>query len=117
RQTGIGDWTDDEFAAAVRHGRDRNGARLYREMPFPYYTRMSREDVADIRAYLATIPPVHKAVRVTRLPFPLNIRYGMTAWDKLYFKPGEYLSDTSRSAEWNRGAYLVQGPGHCGAGH
>jgi mono/diheme cytochrome c family protein len=117
RETGIGDWTDDEFDAAVRHGRDRTGARLYPAMPFPYYTRMTPEDVADIRAYLATIEPVHKAVRVNRLPFPLNIRHGMTVWDKLYFKPGEYLSDTSKSAEWNRGAYLVQGPGHCGACH
>src|ERR1700744_1147072 len=117
RQTGIGEWTDDEFDAAVRHGSDRNGARLYPAMPFPYYTRMSREDVADIRVYLATIEPVHKAVSVNRLPFPLNIRYSMIVWDKLYFKPGEYLSNPSKSAEWNRGAYLVQGPGHCGACH
>ena len=117
RETGIGDWTDDQFDAAVRHGRARNGARLYPAMPFPYYTRMSRKDVADIRAYLATVEPVHNAVRVNRLPFPVNIRSAMTVWDQLYFKPGEYHPDTSKSAEWNRGAYLVQGPGHCGACH
>jgi mono/diheme cytochrome c family protein len=116
-ETGIGDWTDDQFDAAVRHGRARNGARLYPAMPFPYYTRMSRQDVADIRAYLATIEPVHNAVRVNRLPFPINIRSAMTVWDELYFKPGEYHPNTSKSAEWNRGAYLVQGPGHCGACH
>src|ERR1700761_8252476 len=96
RETGIGDWTDDEFDAAVRHGRSRNGARLYPAMPFPYYTRMSREDVADIRVYHATIEPVHKAVSVNRLPFPLNIRYSMTVWDKLYFKPGEVRGMESR---------------------
>jgi cbb3-type cytochrome c oxidase subunit III len=117
RETGIGDWTDDQFDAAVRHGRRRDGARLYPAMPFPYYTHMSPDDVADIRAYLATTEPVHNAVRVNRLPFPLNVRSAMTVWDALYFKAGEYRWDTSKSAEWNRGAYLVQGPGHCGACH
>jgi mono/diheme cytochrome c family protein len=117
RETGIGDWTDEEFDAAVRHGRGRGGGRLYPAMPFPYYTRMSREDIADIRAYLKTVEPVHNAVRSNRLPFPFNIRKVMTVWDELYFKPGEYHPDTSKSAEWNRGAYLVQGPGHCGACH
>jgi mono/diheme cytochrome c family protein len=117
RETGIGDWGDDEFDAAVRHGRRRDGARLYPAMPFPYYTRMSRQDVTDIRAYLDTIEPARNAVRVKRLPFPFNVRAAMTAWDALYFKPGEYRSDVSKSAEWNRGAYLVQGPGHCGACH
>ena len=117
RETGIGDWTDDEFDAAVRHGRRRDGARLYPAMPFPYYTRMSRDDVAAIRAYLRTVEPVHKDVRVNRLPFPLNIRSAMTVWDALFFKSGEFRTDSSKPADWNRGAYLVQGPGHCGACH
>jgi cbb3-type cytochrome c oxidase subunit III len=117
RETGIGDWTDDEFDAAVRHGRGRNGARLYPAMPFPYYTRMSHDDVKAIRAYLRTVEPVRNDVRVNRLPFPLNIRSAMTVWDALYFKPGEFHRDSSKSAQWNRGAYLVQGPGHCGACH
>lgn len=117
RETGIGNWTDDEFDAAVRHGLRRDGARLYPAMPFPYYTRMSRDDVGAIRAYLRTIEPAHNDVRVNRLPFPLNLRWAMTVWDALYFKPGEFHRDSSKSAEWNRGAYLVQGPGHCGACH
>jgi|SRR5579883_1461773 len=116
-ETGIGAWSDDEFDAAVRNGRSRNGARLYPAMPFPYYSRMSREDVKDIRAYLNTVAPVRNAVRVNRLPFPLNLRTSMIAWDELYFKPGEFKPDISKSKEWNRGAYLVQGPGHCGACH
>ena len=117
RETGIGNWSDDEFDAAVRNGRSRNGARLYPAMPYPYYTKMSRQDVKDIRAYLDTIEPVHNAVRVNRLPFPLNIRASMIVWDKLYFTPGEFRPDASKSQEWNRGAYLVQGPAHCGACH
>jgi mono/diheme cytochrome c family protein len=117
RETGIGAWTDDEFDAAVRQGRSRNGARLYPAMPFPYYARMSRRDVADIRAYLDTIQPVHNAVTVNRLPFPFSLRSSMIAWDALYFTSGEFRSDASKSKEWNRGAYLVQGPGHCGACH
>jgi mono/diheme cytochrome c family protein len=117
RETGIGAWTDDEFDSAVRHGRSRNGARLYPAMPFPYYSRMSREDVKQIRAYLNTMQPVHNAVTVNRLPFPLNLRASMIAWDRLYFTPGEFRPDTSKSKEWNRGAYLVQGPEHCGACH
>src|SRR5438270_1842053 len=90
RETGIGNWTDDEFDAAVRQGRSRNGARLYPAMPFPYYSRMSRQDVDAIRAYLGTLPPVRNAVQVNRLPFPLNIRTSMVVWDSLYFKPGEF---------------------------
>jgi mono/diheme cytochrome c family protein len=117
RETGIGSWTDDQFDAAVRQGRRRNGARLYPAMLFPYYTRMSREDVNDIRAYLDTIEPVRNAVQVNRLPFPLNLRASMIVWDALYFKPGEFYEDPSNSKEWNRGAYLAQGPAHCGACH
>ena len=117
RETGIGNWTDAQFEAAVRGGRSPEGARLYPAMPFPYYTRMSREDVLAIRAYLNTLPPVHHAVRSNQLPFPFNIRAGMSLWDALYFDPGEFRASSSRSAQWNRGAYLVQGPGHCAACH
>lgn len=117
RETGIGAWTDDQFEAAVRNGRSRNGARLYPAMPFPYYSRMSREDVKDIRAFLSTIKPVSNAVSVNHLPFPFNVRTSMLVWDQLYFTPGEFHPDASKSEEWNRGAYLVQGPEHCGACH
>jgi mono/diheme cytochrome c family protein len=110
-------WTDDEFDAAVRQGRARGGARLYPAMPFPYYSRMSREDVKAIRAYLSTIPPVHHAVTSDTLPFPLSIRASMMVWDALYFKPSEFHPDKAKSPEWNRGAYLVEGPAHCGACH
>jgi mono/diheme cytochrome c family protein len=117
RETGIGAWTDDQFDAAVRQGRSRNGARLYPAMPYPYYSRMSRQDVDDIRAYLNTIEPVSNAVQVNRLPFPLDLRAVMIVWDALYFQPGEFHPDASKSKEWNRGAYLAQGAAHCGACH
>lgn len=117
RDTGIGAWSDEEFDAAVRRGIRRDGKRLYPAMPYPYFTRMSRHDTKDIRAYLSTIAPVHNAVAANKLPFPLNIRMGMLAWDKLYFTPGEFRASPDKSTEWNRGAYLVQGPGHCGACH
>ena len=117
RDTGIGAWSDEEFDAAVRQGTRRDGKRLYPAMPYPYFTRMSRQDVKDIRAYLSTVAPAHHAVASNKLPFPLNIRTTMLAWDRLYFTPGEFHGDPAKSAEWNRGAYLVQGPGHCGACH
>lgn len=117
RETGIGNWTDAQFDAAVRSGKAPDGTHLYPAMPFPYYTRMSREDVRAIHAYLKTLPPVHNLVHSNQLPFPFDIRAGMSLWDALYFKQGEFKPDPSKSAKWNRGAYLVQGPGHCPACH
>ncbi|WP_210352238.1 c-type cytochrome [Bradyrhizobium rifense] len=117
RETGIGAWSDEEFDAAVRSGRRRDGKRLYPAMPFPYFARMTSEDVKDIRAYLSTIDPVRNPVTVNHLPFPLNQRMAMAVWDELYFTPGIFKDEPSKSKQWNRGAYLVQGPGHCGACH
>lgn len=116
-ETGIGRWSDQQFDAAVRRGIRNDGRRLYPAMPYVYYTRMSADDVRAIRAYLQTLPLVRNAVRVNRLPFPLNMRVVMRAWDALYFAPGDFKPDATKSPQWNRGAYLVQGPGHCGACH
>jgi mono/diheme cytochrome c family protein len=116
-ETGIGSWSDEQFDAAVREGIRRNGSRLYPAMPYNAYTKMSRDDVLAIRAYLNTVLPVRNAVVANTLPFPFNIRTAMRVWDALYFKEGDYRPDPKQSAEWNRGAYLVDGPGHCGACH
>ena len=116
-ETGIGNWTFEQFDVAVRRGQRPDGKRLYPAMPFPYYTKMSRSDVEAIRAYLATVTPVHNHVATNRLPFPYDIRAGMRLWDALYFKAGPFKPDTSKSEAWNRGAYLVLGPGHCAACH
>ncbi len=115
--TGIGAWTDDEFVNALTKGTGRHGDRLYPAMPYTYYTKLSRDDVLAIRAYLNTVPAVQNAVKSNQLPFPLNIRTGMMAWDALFFTPGPFKADPNKSAEWNRGAYLVEGPGHCGMCH
>jgi mono/diheme cytochrome c family protein len=117
RETGIGAWTDEEFDRAVRKGIRRNGSRLYPAMPYNDYTRMSRDDVLAIRAYLNTVTPVRNAVEANTLPFPFNVRPMMAVWDALYFSEGVYKADPGKSPEWNRGAYLVNGPGHCGACH
>ncbi|HVV39693.1 MAG TPA: cytochrome c [Nitrobacter sp.] len=116
-ETGIGNWSDDDFVAAIRDGRGHNGVRLYPAMPYPAYTKMTRDDVLAIRAYLATVPPVRHNVVANQLPFPFNIRLVMLAWNWVNFTPGRYMPDPGKSAEWNRGAYIVQGPGHCGTCH
>jgi mono/diheme cytochrome c family protein len=116
-ETGIGSWSDDAFDAALRSGLRRNGSRLYPAMPYTAYTKMSRDDVLAIRAYLNTLTPVRNAVVANTLPFPFNIRTSMRVWNALYFNQGDYKPDTQKSAEWNRGAFLVDGPAHCGACH
>jgi mono/diheme cytochrome c family protein len=86
-------------------------------MPYNAYTKMSREDVLAIRAYLNTVTPVRNAVIANTLPFPFNIRAAMRAWNAFYFNEGDYRPNPRKSEEWNRGAFLVDGPGHCGACH
>jgi mono/diheme cytochrome c family protein len=115
--TGIGAWTDDEFVNAMTKGTGRKGTHLFPAMPYTYYTKISRDDALAIRAYLDTLPAVHNEVRADQLPFPLNVRENMAAWDRLFFKPGEFQPDASKSPEWNRGAYLTEGLGHCGLCH
>jgi mono/diheme cytochrome c family protein len=115
--TGIGAWTDDEFVDALTKGTGRNGTHLFPAMPYTYYTKLTRDDALAIRAYLNTVPAVHNPVQADQLPFPLNIRASMAIWDKLFFTPGPYRPTADKSAEWNRGAYLVQGAAHCGMCH
>jgi mono/diheme cytochrome c family protein len=117
RDTGIGAWTDDEFVDALTRGIGRGGKHLYPAMPFTYLTKLSREDALAIRAYLATVPPVRHEVVANQLPFPFDMRLTMTAWDALFFTPGPFRPDPAKSAEWNRGAYLAEGPMHCGMCH
>lgn len=115
--TGIGNWTDDEFISAVREGRGHNGERLYPAMPYPAYTKLTDEDVRDLRAYFATVEPVKNKVISNQLPFPFNIRASLLVWNALNFTSGRYQANPQKSAEWNRGAYIVKGPAHCGTCH
>jgi mono/diheme cytochrome c family protein len=116
-QTGIGAWTDEEFINAMTKGTGRNGEHLYPAMPYTYYTKVTREDVLAIRAYLNTVPAVHNPVDANQLPFPFKVRASLIGWDELYFKPGTFQPNSNKSAEWNRGAYLAEGLAHCGLCH
>lgn len=115
--TGIGRWTEADFARAMHDGQRPDGSRLYPAFPYPWYTRVSRRDVADIYAFLRTLPPVRNVVDRDTLPFPFSIRTVMRGWNMLFFTPGRFEPRDDRSDEWNRGAYLVEGLGHCGACH
>jgi len=117
RDTGIGRWTDDQFYAAVHDGIGHTGEYLYPVMPFPSYTKMTREDVLAIKRYLFTLKPVFAPRAPSSMTFPFNVRTSLLAWRELYFTPGTFKPNPEHSADWNRGAYLVQGAGHCGACH
>jgi mono/diheme cytochrome c family protein len=95
----------------------RDGDHLFPAMPYTYYTKVKRDDVLAIRAYLATVPAVDNGIKADQLPFPLSVRADMAAWNMLYFTPGESHPNRDKTGEWNRGAYLVEGLMHCGACH
>lgn len=117
RDNGIGDWTQDQFFRALHDGVAPGGKHLYPALPYPHFTTISRADSNAILAYLKTVPAVPYAQPANRLPFPLNIRAGLIGWNALNFSPHAFHGNTGMSAEWNRGAYLVEGLGHCGACH
>lgn len=117
KATGIGNWTEADFRSALKTGIGHDGKRLYPAMPYPAYTRMTDRDIGNLWSYLRTVDPVFNQVESNQLPFPFNIRLSMMGWNMLNFTPGEFRPDPSKSAEWNRGAYIVQGPGHCGTCH
>lgn len=116
-QTGIGRWSEAAFARAMHQGISRDGSYLYPAFPYPHFTRVSEEDIEAIYAFLMTRPPVHNTVPAPRLPFPLNIRLVMAAWNLLYFRAGRFEPVSGQSEVWNRGAYIAEGLGHCGACH
>ncbi len=116
-QTGIGAWTDDEFINALTKGTGRDGSRLFPAMPYTYYTKVTRDDALAIRAYLNTVPAVRNEVTVDRLPFPLDVRASMTIWNSCSSRPAHLIRLADKSPEWNRGAYLTEGLGHCGLCH
>ncbi|HEV7217069.1 MAG TPA: c-type cytochrome, partial [Chloroflexota bacterium] len=115
--TGIGAWSDQDFRRALREGVAPDGSRYYPVFPYPYFTRLTRDDIGAIRAYLATLTPVHNPIPSPELRWPLNYRVLLRGWDWLFFRPGILQPDQQKSTEWNRGRYLVEGPGHCGACH
>lgn len=117
RDTGIGQWSADDFWRAMHNGRGRKGEFLYPAFPYPNYTRVTRADSDAIHAWLASLPAVRQQNAPHQLRFPYDQRWLLGYWRALYFRPGVWQEDTRLDAQWNRGAYLVQGLGHCNACH
>jgi mono/diheme cytochrome c family protein len=116
-QTGLGLWHFEDFWRALHTGIGRDGKLLYPAFSYTSFTKLSRDDAIAMFAYLQSLPPVHQSAQPLGLRFPYNLRRALTAWRAMYFKPGTYQADPGRSAAWNRGAYLVQGLGHCNECH
>jgi mono/diheme cytochrome c family protein len=117
RENGIGAWTPDQFYRALHDGVAPGGKHLYPALPYPHFTIISRAESDAILAYLKTVPAVHYAQPSNRLPFPINIRASLIGWDAINFSPHPFRGNPAMSPQWNRGAYLVEGLGHCGACH
>jgi len=116
-ETGIGKWNADDFWRALHEGKSKDGSLLYPAMPYTNYTKVTRADSDAMYAYFRSLKPVRQPNRPPGLSFPYNQRELLHGWRTLYFKEGEYKDDPAQSKEWNRGAYLVEGLGHCNACH
>ncbi|HEY7229651.1 MAG TPA: cytochrome c [Pseudolabrys sp.] len=114
---GIGGWSEAQFLAAMRYGISPAGQHLYPAFPYTSYQLMRSEDLRDLFAYLKTLPAVSGAVRDHALKFPFSIRRTVGLWKLLFLDGAQFKSDPSQSAQWNRGAYLVNAPGHCAECH
>jgi len=117
RETGIGAWSDEDFRRAFREGVAPDGSHYYPAFPYAYFTKLTRDDLLAIRAYLATLAPVRNERPAPELWWPFNHRFVMRGWNFLFFKPGIFEPNQQKSTEWNRGGYLVTGAAHCGACH
>jgi mono/diheme cytochrome c family protein len=116
-ETGIGGWSEADFVRAMREGVAPDGSAYYPAFPYTSYTRMSDEDLKALWAYLGTVAPVRQPSKPHDLSFPFNLRWGMRLWQWAFFEPERFVPDPAKDATWNRGAYLVQGPGHCAECH
>ena len=117
KATGIGDYTDAQFLAAVHRGVRRDGANLYPAMPYTSYTYMTDADALAIKAYLFSLAPINAPNKRNALAFPFNQRWAMGVWSAMFNANERFKPDTERSAEWNRGAYVAEALAHCGECH
>src|ERR1700743_1801526 len=115
--TGIGRWSEAAFRRAMRSGVNRQGQRLYPTFPYDHFTNVTDEDDQALYAYLMTRPAVRAPAPANQLSFPFDQRFVVAGWKLLFLRRGTYQQDTTQSAEWNRGTYLVEGLAHCGACH
>ncbi len=116
-RSGIGAWTEAQFVSAVMRGTSPSGGHLYPSFPYTSYAHMRVEDVRDMFAYIRTLPAVDHRTPDHALPFPFDIRAGIGLWKLLFFDTRPFVPDPAKSAAWNRGAYLVNGPAHCAECH
>jgi mono/diheme cytochrome c family protein len=114
---GIGSWSEADFVSALWDGTAPGGRHLYPAFPYTSFRHMELNDVRDLFAYLKTLPPVPGKVQRSELAFPFNIRRTLGIWKLLFLRGGPFTPDPSKSAQWNRGAYLVNGPAHCAECH
>ena len=117
RATGIGSWSPSHFWRAMHNGRSKNGRLLYPAFPYTSYTQISRSDSDAMYAYLQSLPPTAQPPSPHTLRWPFNTQAALAVWRALYFSPGRTEPEAQQTAEWNRGAYLVRGLGHCSACH
>lgn len=117
KKTGIGSWTDAQFLRAMHDGIGDKGEYLYPVMPFPWYSNVTADDVAAIKAYLFSLAPVNKPRAPDHLRFPFSVRSSLLAWRTVFFKPATLKPDPTQTDEVNRGAYLANGLAHCGECH
>ena len=118
KTAGIGNYSEEQFSRAVREGVRPDGGNLYPAMPYTSYSHMSDEDIHAMYVYFQHgVQPVEQTASLTALPFPFNMRIAMAGWNLLYLDKTPFKADASKSAEWNRGAYLVNGAGHCDTCH
>jgi len=107
-KTGIGQWSEEAFARAMREGISRSGAHLYPAFPYTHFTKVTDQDIADLYAFLMTREPVRAQKPANSLGFPFNIRMLQAGWKLLFFDEGRYQADNSKSEDWNRGAYITE---------
>jgi mono/diheme cytochrome c family protein len=117
KETGIGDWSDDEFVRAMHAGVGKDGRPLYPAFPYTSYTALSRDDILAIKAYLFSLPTVHAPARANDLSFPFNQRWTLSLWNALFLKKERFQPEQGKPEAWNRGAYLATALGHCGECH
>jgi mono/diheme cytochrome c family protein len=114
---GIGNWNQDDFNRAMQQGISPTGDPYYPAFPYTSYTRMTNADLVDLKAYLDSLPGVAQGTPEHDLSWPFSLRSGLKLWQWINFTPQEFTPDNTQSAVWNRGAYIVNGPGHCGECH
>lgn len=114
---GIGGWTEEQFMRAMRKGKSADGKNLYPAFPYTSFTNMTDQDIKDLFVYIQSVAPSSNTPPKNKLNFPFNIRSLLGVWNAMYLKTGPFKPDETKSEEWNRGAYLVEGVSHCGACH